>query len=146
MPKFGRSKMIAFEEVDFDEALWEVRRSNPNYWKADGVRTTDAVYAPSYPEIESAYEKAGVTVYRIDETEPVENDIPDTLTDSENKSVENYAPIDSENEDKSPVDKDYESMSAADVKSIASQYTDEVVTTKAQGLVVIKQAQDEGKL
>lgn len=133
MPKFGRSKMIAFEEVDFDEALWEVRRSNPNYWKADGVRTTDAVYAPSYPEIESAYEKAGVTVYRIDETEPVENDIPDTLTDSEN-------------EDKAPVDKDYESMSAADVKSIASQYTDEVVTTKAQGLVVIKQAQDEGKL
>lgn len=134
MAKFGRKKMIAFEDVDFDPTEWEVRKSNPNYWYIDGVRKTDAVYAPSSPEIEKAYSEAGVELYRPSSANNGDTNEP---------QVEEEQVVEEQTTEESV---DYESMSAADVKSIASQFTDEPVKTKAEALVVISKAVEEGKL
>lgn len=64
-----KKKLIAFEQLPFqlNSQEWNVRNSNPHYWKNDGVRTVfEYVYAPSFPEIESAYRKAKVKVFKPD--------------------------------------------------------------------------------
>ena len=78
--KYIRKKnIILFEEVDFsfDKNDWIVVKSNPNYWHFDGVRNRFTHnYAPSYPKIEEAYEKAGKKIF-LPDSEPKDSGAPE---------------------------------------------------------------------
>lgn len=63
----SKNKLIAFEPltVILPHSKWTVTQSNPNYWSNDGVRGSfNYVFAPSYPDIENAYKKAGKIIFR----------------------------------------------------------------------------------
>lgn len=65
MPR--KNKIIIFEELTvlLPPVKWKITKSNPAYWQNDGVRGSfQYVYAPSYPEIEAAYRKAKIRVFR----------------------------------------------------------------------------------
>jgi len=60
-----KTRIIAFETINLSPKEWKMVKSNPNYWKMDGVRKNfDYVYAPSYPEIEKAYNQKGIVSFR----------------------------------------------------------------------------------
>ena len=46
------------------------RHSNPNLWKGFISHREDYIYAPSYPKIEEAYEKAGKKIFRPENGAP----------------------------------------------------------------------------
>jgi hypothetical protein len=52
------------------------RHSNPNLWKGFISHREDYIYAPSYPKIEEAYEKAGKKIFRPD-NEPKDSGAPE---------------------------------------------------------------------
>ena len=170
MPVVKRPKVIAFEPINFDKQDYEVTRSNPGFWKNDGVRNVfDLVHAPSFPEIEKAYKDAGKGVFenpapqekvKQDAAEPAAttealeeakeelyNDLeqvdrnPDDVSEKESVSDAKEHPQDApETEDH------WSQLSWPKMRSLATEFTDEPVKSKDQAKEVLGQAESEGKL
>ena len=161
-PKRGR--LLAFEPVDYDPKEYRKRQSNPAYWKRDGVRATfDAVYAPSYPEIEDAYSKAGKKIYRPSGevvAQPVQepSEATESVTEDDFKVVDTDAQAEvekaSDEAEKAPseasveesVEEDWRNLSWPKMRSLATNFTDEPVGSKAKAIEVLEQAESEGKV
>lgn len=83
----AKTKIIIFEPLPLilPPVKWQITKSNPNYWKNDGVRTSfKYVYAPSFPEIEDKYRSAKIRVFR-----------PEVL-DREEEAVEKITQLDND--------------------------------------------------
>ena len=170
-PKRGR--LLAFEPVDYDPKEYRKRQSNPAYWKRDGVRATfDAVYAPSYPEIEDAYSKAGKKIYRpsgedvaqepAEEASSEPSEATESVTEDDFKVVDTDAQVEAEKAsdeaEKAPqdssqeapseesVEEDWRNLSWPKMRSLATNFTDEPVGSKAKAIEVLEQAESEGKV
>lgn len=163
-----RKPMIAFEPVDFDKKEYKVRRSNPKYWKNDGVRQTfKFVYAPNFPEIEIAYQEAGIAIYRPDgeqspdlvaeqdekkekQKEAAKEIFGDvTATDRDPDDVQDLEQEDEEGEDsdvEEPVQEHWSELAWPKMRSLAAEFSEEPVMSKKQAEDILKQAESEGKL
>jgi hypothetical protein len=158
----GRKAIIAFENVDIDTKKFLVTRSNPQYWKRDGVRNKfEYVFAPNYPEIEKAYYDAGKKIYRPDpndeksftedaEPAPVpskEESVEEISQASEvedaSESVNASSVEENEGEDGEP---HWSELSWPKMRSKASQLTDEPISSKEFAKEVLQNAEDEGKI
>ncbi len=171
MPSVNKNTIILFERVDFvfDKRKWNTVNSNPQYWKMDGVRNRFThVYAPSFPAIETAYEKAGKKIFRPENNESdIKEDIKDSTTSSSTPN-DNSAPMESiknsdvqeHNEeevvDNSPVTEDdftvedtkpnWREMKWLELRTFAKQYTDEVIKNKEHAWEILEELESQGKL
>lgn len=140
-------------------AGYDAHYSNPAVWKGYISYKEDYIYAPSFPEIEKAYEEAGKKIYRPKNVEqptaipssdkndssdvPVHTDssIPDSeVEDKSEESVEDQETI---VEDVKP---DWREMSWIPLRTFAKQFTDEPIKNKEQAIEVCEQAEKEGRL
>lgn len=167
MPSLKRPKVIAFEPCTFDRTKHEATRSNPAFWKNDGVRSIfDLVYAPSYPEIEKAYQDAGKGLYRVEgeaaeqveastnvSTEALQEakeDFYDSLeqVDRDPNDVSEKEPVsDAEDVSEGTATEDHWSeLSWPKMRSLATTFTDEPVKSKDQAKEILAEAESAGKI
>lgn len=154
----AKRHLIAFEKVVCDSS-WSLTKSNPRFWKQDGVRNKfDAVYAPSYPEIEKAYVDAGKMLYRNGEVKAVnENaDIDDfdsgDISDfssvkeevKEEVTEEVTEEVVSEEVEQEPVKKHWSELTFFEKRSLALKFTDQNVKTKDEVFAVLEKAEQDG--
>jgi hypothetical protein len=143
-----KNKIIAFQNIDLGKE-WSVTRSNPSFWKRDGVRDVFThVYAPDYPAIEKAYKDAGKEVYR-----PEGNTSQEAVEKAESVSeepVEDFeVGVPSYGEEEEPVEAeqgDWAELGWVKMRSLATKYTDEPVKNKKQAKAVLEQAEKDGLL
>lgn len=167
----SKKYLIAFEPVECD-ASWVVTNSNPRLWKQDGVRSKfNAVFAPSFPEIEEAYAAAGKGIFREGELTFVEQ--PEQEYDGDVSDADLNSPLSEDDfasadvtdiNDTSPVseakapaveseeevvygdDNAWRDMSWPKMRSLATQFTDEPIKSKEQAQEVLEQAEADGKI
>ena len=142
----GRENILVYEQDEtsknIDKNKLIITNSNPTFFYKDGVRKKfDYVYAPSHPEIEKAYEKANKKVYRSDsfnsDSEPKGESQESTQTDSQD------AVSDSKEED---APKHWSELSWPQMRSQASQFTEESINSKDKAMEVLQLAEEEGKI
>ena len=138
------NKIIAFQDIKLD-STWTVTRSNPAYWKRDGVRDIFThVYAPDFPAIEKAYKAAGKEVFRPEGSvsqKPVETE--EKVAQKPVNTIEEVPqkPVETE-EGKA----DWTELGWVEMRSLATKYTDEPVKNKSQAKEVLEQAEKDGLL
>lgn len=128
------------ENIDRDKLI--ITNSNPKFFYKDGVRNKFTyVYAPSYPEIEEAYEKAGKKAYRDGANDTKPKPEPEVETSTQTDSQEPVS--DSEQEDEP---KHWSELSWPQMRSKASNFTDESINSKDKAMEVLQLAEEEGKI
>lgn len=152
-------EVIAYEKLNNNDPLIRVRHTNPSFFRHEGVRTKfEAVYAPSFPKIEEAYEKQGKVVYRPGEeviekppitlkTEVV-NEPPSGLlieeTDNEG-NVKETVPVVEEAEEEEE-ETDWREMKWLELRTFAKQFTDEKIENKEHAQEICEQAEKDGRI
>lgn len=116
----SKSNILLFEAVDYnfqENGFIKPTNSNPLHWGNIVRQTFTHVYAPSFPNIESAYEAVGIKVWRPEATqEPVVEVVEEQP------------------------EQDWRDKSAAELKEIASGYTFDEVKTKKQAIEVLEES------
>lgn len=152
-------EVIAYEKLNNNDPLIRVRHTNPSFFRHEGVRTKfEAVYAPSFPKIEEAYEKQGKVVYRPGEEVIIEkppitlktevvNEPPSGLlieeTDNEG-NVKETVPVVEEAEEEEQTD--WREMKWLELRTFAKQFTDEKIENKEHAQEICEQAEKDGRI
>lgn len=134
-----RTTVIAFEAVEFDKTKFEVARSNPNFFKHEGVQNRYAqVYAPSYPHIVEAYEAAGKVVYQAPVA--VQEGVQEAVSTPE-------APVEDVEQDVEPsneAEADWRDLGWPQLRSKATAFTEDPIKSKQQAIEILEQAEQDG--
>lgn len=138
-----RNTLIQFENIeDFDfkaEGFSKPARENPRFWNGVAVGRYDFAYAPSFPKIEAAYKKAGVSIYRPNNaveaptkpSEPVQEPI-EAISEGE---VEQ--PVESLTERSSD---DWKELNATKMKELAKEVLGKEYNTKKEAQAALEEA------
>lgn len=131
----ARKRVLAFELIELDKKQYDVKKTNPKYWKQDGVRKNfHFFYAPNHPEIIVAYEAEGMKQL-VMETPKVVETVPERpIRDAEQASGQEE------------VQTPWRDLSWPLMRSKATEFTDEPIKNKEMAVQVLEQAESEGKL
>lgn len=158
-------KLIAFEKLPQKTSnRVKINHSQPNNFNREGVRNFTHVYAPSYPHIEQAYEKAGKSIFRLDEKdvpktpeikreEIIVQDEPEQTVSEDfdigaevidttlGKESEEYA-----SDEPIPAPSQWRELSWPKLRSLAKHYTEEPVKSKEQAEEIMLEAESANRL
>lgn len=136
-----------------------ITRANPQFWNGVPRPLHDAVYAPQHPFIEEAHKKAGKVVWRPEE-EAVEapqeptggfKGVGEVVVGEPSKEelqelVDGQKSVPAELAMEESFTNEWRSLSWPKMRSMATEYTEEPIKSKAQAQEVLEQAEKDGKL
>ena len=149
-------KNLGFDIPEEITVTW----SNPKFWNGVPRPIHDAVYAPDYPEIEKTHEKYGKVIWRPEEETKEEtglqsderivvDDVPDVAYDESEEADDSETETNEEevvDEEENDEGEDWRNLSWPKMRSLATEFTEEPVKSKAQAQEVLEQAEQDGKL
>lgn len=116
-----------------------VSYANPRLWDSKIRPIYDAVYAPDYPHIEEAFAKAGVKAWRPD----------GGVTNKQLEESIASIPVQDSKESSEDIDalaKEWRNLPWPQMRSRATEFTDEPIKSKEQAKEILEKAESEGKL
>lgn len=147
-------KLIAFEKIDLKSSnRIKINHSQPKNFNREGVRQFTHVYAPSYPHIEQAYEKAGKSIFRLDEKDiPKAPEIKREEITIQDETISEDFDVEAEVVDTAPSEESeippsqWRELSWPKLRSLAKNYSDEPVKSKEQAEEIMLEAESNNRL
>lgn len=133
----------------------KVTYSVPQQWKGDVRHNIDAIYAPSFPNIEDVYKQAGREVYRPEVTVHTRTSHPtktgeqiDQENDPSEPKVSQSYTMTQEDDGETKIDdvEHWSELSWPKMRSRATAFTDEPIKSKEQAKEILAKAESEGKI
>ena len=145
-------KNLGFDIPEEIKVTW----SNPKFWNGVPRPIHDAVYAPDYPEIERVHEEHGKVIWRPDETVEEKGDVQsderivvDDVPNMDNPHAVEIVAAEEVNQEEieAPIDQyNWRELSWPKLRSLATEFTEDPIKSKAQATEVLEQAERDGKL
>lgn len=127
------------DNVTFPDAS-RVSYANPSLWDGKMRPLNDAVYAPDFPHIEKAYKDNGKIVWRPEGSvtnDTLEKSIADIPVQNSKESAK---------DEEEEVETSWRGLPWPQLRSLATQFTDDPVKSKDQAKEILEQAETDGKL
>lgn len=167
-------KVISFAgKLDIDKKKYKQSVSNPSYWNKRVRNTFDFVYAPNNPEIEKAYNEAGIPTFKLGDNSNA--NVQKEEKGQEEKEVASQKPSEAPQEakaakatndtpeDQKPLteapeasesdikfedqgEKHWSELPWPKMRSLATNFTGDAVKSKEQAEAILKEAEAQGKV